>query len=411
MAEINDYLPEPVSHKLNISGQLRYRLELRDNFDFDDSADDNQDIHLLRTRINVDYAPYNSLHTFVQLQDSRILESEFPFTPASEDRIAVRQAYVDMMDTSAGWTLRLGRQELSYGDQRLLGGFNWSNLAYNFDALKLFYEAKTYTIDAFAAKRVLSDDNNFNRWDKDDTLYGLWAKYTAIDRHNLDFYYFLRDINKDINFGHAGSSEMTESTIGFRIKGSNLNGFDYLIQYARQFGDFGSLDIKAYAIIGILGYSVDHGLKPRVSLEWDFASGDKSSSDGERNTFDNLWPTNHLHYGYMDRASLQNLNNYRFNFSLKPANKLYLQADFHIINLDETSDAYYNVARKAVRTAANPDVDTRIGSDIDFMLKYRLRKNIQILSGYSHFGAGKFLKETGADDDADFFYLQTTFNF
>lgn len=43
--------------------------------------------------------------------------------------------------------------------------------------------------------------------------------------------------------------------------------------------------------------------------------------------------------------------------------------------------------------------------------KYQATKLMGIWAGYSHFFAGDFLNQTGADDDADFAYAQTTFNF
>ena len=37
-------------------------------------------------------------------------------------------------------TLKVGRQELSYGDERLVGAFDWNNIGRVFDAAKLRYE-------------------------------------------------------------------------------------------------------------------------------------------------------------------------------------------------------------------------------------------------------------------------------
>lgn len=408
---INTYLPEKLQEFLKISGELRYRFELRDDFDFNESIDDEQDIHLLRTRLNFDANFTDNLRAFVQLQDARILESEFPFTPAARDSLDLRQGYLDFKDLFLkGLTIRVGRQELSYGDQRLLGGFNWSNLANNFDAVKLIYQKGDYTIDAFVSRKVIADSHNFNKWDTNDALYGLWAVYKGFPKHTFNFYYFLRDANKPITF-RTTKNKMTENTIGFLLKGKDLNNFDYTLQYAYQFGDYGNLDIKAWALIAILGYTFEHPWSPRLALEYNHASGDESSTDNERNTFDNLFPTNHLHYGYLDRASLQNLNNYRFQASIKPTKKLYLQTDAHFLFLDESADSYYNVARKVARTAATPDVDKFLGTDLDFIAKYTLRQDLKLLLGYSHFFTGGFLRDTGANDDANYFYAQTIFNF
>ncbi len=65
-------------------------------------------------------------------------------------------------------------------------------------------------------------------------------------------------------------------------------------------------------MVAIVGYTFDHAWRPRIGFEFDYASGDRDSTDNKRRTFDNLYPTNHLFYGYMDFVSLQNFNDYRF---------------------------------------------------------------------------------------------------
>jgi len=160
--------------------------------------------------------------------------------------------------------------------------------------------------------------------------------------------------------------------------------------------------------VGILGYTASAmAWQPRVAFEVDYGSGDSDSTDGKMTTFDNLYPTNHLFYGYIDFISLQNLNNYRYQISAKSHKKLKIQADLHMIYLDTVKDSYYSVARTVVRTASGK-VDSHLGDEIDVTADYKFNDKMNVGIGYSHFFAGKYLQETGANDDADFFYLQTT---
>lgn len=410
---ISDYVPEPWNEKLRIDVETRYRFEYRDNFDFNDAKDDEDGFHLLRTRINIDFEPLDYIRTYIELQDSRIWGSKFKDKSPYKDSIDLRQAYIDIKRLLGdALTLRVGRQELIYGDERVLGAFNWSNVARSFDAIKLILNYKDLNIDGFFARRVIIDTNEFNEWDDDDDLYGLYTTYKGIEKHTLDLYYLLRDTDKNIAFGpNVGSGKLTESTVGYRIVGKELWGFDYELEPIFQFGDFGSEDIEAFALVAILGYTFDIPWSPRIGFEWDHGSGDKDRNDGERNTFDNLFPTNHSKYGYMDRASLQNLNDFRIILSVTPLKKLYLEGNIHFINVDDTSDSLYDSGGKALRTAANSGGSNFVGTELDFLLTYALHKNLKILAGYSHFFAGKYLDETGSGDNGKFVYAQATLSF
>ena len=162
--------------------------------------------------------------------------------------------------------------------------------------------------------------------------------------------------------------------------------------------------------VGILGYTFQAPWQPRAAFEFDYGSGDSDPTDGKMTAFDNLYPTNHLFYGYMDFISLQNLNDYRFQISAKPTKKLKLQGDLHLIFLDTPKDSFYSAARAVTRTAAASlsDVSPHVGNEIDLTVDYKLNNYVNVHAGYSHFFAGKYLQETGANDDADFVYVQTT---
>lgn len=414
---IQDYLPKELKDKLKVNVEMRYRLEARQDFDFSERLDDTDTFHLLRTRLMLDANLSESIRAFVQLQDSRIFDSTSAnrFSITFRDEFDLRQAYVDLRvkEISEALTLRAGRQELSYGDQRLVGGFDWSNVAQSFDGVKLIYADKKFSIDGFLTEKVNIDLQNPNNWyDDNEGFHGFYATYKGIDKHLLDLYYLYRNTSEPITMGGNGSRKLNESTVGLRLKGDKVNNFDYTLEHAYQFGKFGALDVKAYALIALAGYTFNgHPWKPRLGLEWDFASGDKDSTDSQRNTFDNLWPTNHLYYGYIDLVSLQNINAYRLTGDIKPTKKLTLQGDYWLFYLDETTDAAYNAGRGTLRAANGRAASGYLGAEVDFLLKYAMNKNVSLLGGYSRFFAGTFLARSGNNDDANFFYLQSLLKF
>src|SRR5205085_748066 len=104
-----------------------------------------------------------------------------------------------------------------------------------------------------------------------------------------------------------------------------------------------SQEQRAYAIILNGGYTfADAWGTPRVALEYAHASGDSNPADNKHETFENLFPTNHKFYGYMDFVSLQNIHDLRAIYSLKPHRQVSVSLEGHAFWLADTSDSFYN---------------------------------------------------------------------
>lgn len=416
---LNKHLPE----KLKADLEFRYRMEYRDNFDFNSSRADEDTFYLGRARLSLTYNPLKELGFFIQGQDSRIWDSKYVSKVGFENYMDVRQLYANYENLIAFEPLqlnkisaRVGRQEFSYGAQRLLGAFNWSNVAQTFDGGKagfhfvpMHLQLEVFGGDKSPIKTPREFDDLFDTSTKE-RVWGYYATVKVLDETLIEQYLIRRNTDKAVSFGPSGSGAIDDFTAGGRIKKAFDNGVDYEVEAAKQWGDFRNKDVNGQMAVALAGYTFK-GLawQPRVGFEFDYGSGDSDASDGKMETFDNLYPTNHLFYGFIDFISLQNLNNYRYQFNVKPTKKLKLEADLHLIYLDTVKDSYYSVGRGVVRTATS-SVDAHLGNEIDLTADYKLNDYTNIAVGYSHFFAGDYLRETGADDDADFVYLQTTFS-
>jgi len=206
-------------------------------------------------------------------------------------------------------------------------------------------------------------------------------------------------------------------TLGTRIKGdpTKLHGFEFSGEFAYQAGTVRGLDLNACAVNAGVGYNfLDAAWRPRVFLEYNYASGDKNPADGEIETFQNLFPTNHKFYGIMDLFSWQNMHDAHVSFSVKPAKTLTAQIDYYAHWIANNNDVWY---RSNGLTAVRPlDASARSarsyqGSELDFILTWDVMKNIQLQGGYAHFFAGSYLEDTGAHDDANFGYVMATLKF
>src|SRR3954469_4118962 len=108
----------------------RFRWEIRDNnFDFDDRVNSLNDDNwfLQRARLGLKLSPTPWLRIYGQIQDSREYNSDRPDFPnvngaEGDDSVDLRQAWIELGNPKEfPLTLKLGRQVLSYGDERLVG--------------------------------------------------------------------------------------------------------------------------------------------------------------------------------------------------------------------------------------------------------------------------------------------------
>ena len=363
--------------------------------------------------------------------------------PEQDGLVDLHQAYVTVGNHKEfPVSVKIGRQELSYGDERLVGAFAWNNIGRVFDAAKVRWQHEWFAAEAFTSKLVLPNDNNLNVWNDYALFSGLHVTTKQLPKNTTEVYFFAR--NEDIGtatadtgavlpFQTAAPAARDIYTIGSRLKSNpgEFGAFDYTVEAAYQFGNWKqanaspTLDHQAYALVANVGYTFgDSAMTPRFALEYAFGSGDDNPVDGKHGTFDQLYPTGHRHWGYMDLASWQNIHDVRAIFSIKPHPRVSVALEGHLFWLADTGDNFYNkggVARVGggVGTGtgfnANPNYDSFLGGELDLVIGYTLTKFASLEGGYGHFFAGDYLDQTwatvGGATDADWFYIQTVVRF
>ena len=100
----------------------------------------------------------------VQVQDARVGGKSVgptgaPFTSTFD----LRQGFVDIGSAKATVALRAGRQEIAFGDQRLVGHAGWVNAARSFDAARVTIRTAPAQVDVFAASVVRTLDGEFDK--------------------------------------------------------------------------------------------------------------------------------------------------------------------------------------------------------------------------------------------------------
>jgi len=409
LSSLNRALP----HYLNFSGEFRDRGEGRTAYGYREGVNDGYD--LTRFRLNLELTPLKWLRSFVQAQDARAPGIDAAHVNATlKDVFDLRQAYVELRKGEDGHVrLLVGRQELIYGAERLIGASDWTNTARSFDAARLVFTWEKARLDIFASSMVVIKTNQFDRRAPGQNLYGVYGSFqNAVPRATLEPYVLWKTLpHVASEEGRAGDADIV--TLGARLIGELPRGFDYALEMAKQAGHISNDDLAAWAGYWIAGYSFPmRTLKPRLSVEYDYATGDARPGDGKVGTFDQLYPTNHSFYGIADQVGWRNMRDLRTGVDVKPWAKVKVNCDHHFFWLASARDGLYNAGGAlVVRPPASGAAHRDVGHEIDAYLTYSPLKPLSIGAGFAHLFPGRFLKENSPGSGTSFPYAFLTYRF
>ena len=403
---------------LTMGSQLRLRTESRRNARFDGARPGNDEDYLLsRFRFDLTWEPSDWIAGIIELQDARIhgerAISETRTPNIFADRLDFHQAYLDVRSPASGpvpISVRIGRQKLVYGSQRMVSPLEWVNTARVFDGARIGVGAGAgRKLDAFATRLVPVAPTAFNDHAPtgnrmfNSQLHGVYYSDTAlVAGATVEGYWLLR---------RAARLDDAVHTIGTRVD-TRYGPWAFDGELAAQSGSHGGLDHRA-ALLHV-GGSYTTGLPGRLKLgtAFNLGSGDDDPTDGVHRTFDQLYPLGHAYYGYMDLFALQNLRNTEVTVEAALPRGTTLRValqDFALFS--PGADAWYNVAGAVVYHAGDAAISSHVGNELDVTVRLPVGP-VGLEVGYGRFFGGAYLRDASfALDTADFFYLQTMVGF
>lgn len=380
--------------RLALSVQYRGRLEGTSGLGVVGGADDAYYLNRLRLDARAQAAPWLAL--FGQVQDARVAGYALgPAPTVHVNHADLRQGYVEVGRAgSPGVLVRVGRQDISLGEQRLLGGLDWTNTARAFDAVRATLTRPGLRADVFVAAVVVPAPRRADRRRTDERLYAAYlALDQAVPRGLLEPYLVVKDMDEAIGErGDRGDGRTV--TIGFRSAGTLRGGVDYSLEHAWQRGWLASDRVSARA-----GH-VRAGWRPggvpwalRLVGEVNHASGDRASGDGRRGTFDQLYPTNHAKYGIADIMGWRNMRDAMAGVDLRPHPRVTLTADVHGLWLATTNDGLYAAGggRLLLNRAAT---SRRVATELDVQVQVRATRRLAVAGGVAYVRSGGYLVQT-----------------
>jgi len=401
----------------DVSADLRERYQFFNNLDFNSAVDNNSWEFDSRLYIKAKADFGNGLSVFLQPQAVHILNHTTTDTQ-NFTQADLLQAYLQY-DVS-GFGVRVGRQQLVYGDQRLLGHLGWKDVARTFDGMKVFYKDDAFKVDAFAVhpadigamtpSAASPQGESLVTWE-DRRLMGVYGTYTVAPKTGMDVYLINWYHGDGASVG-AGRSINTYGARGF----GKWGGVDTVLETAFQSGKWAkgvTQSASAYAVKA--GYTFDMW-KTRVGIEYDYSPGDATPGAGDHKDFVFPFHTNHAHYGEMDRFSWANMRDIRLSLKTSPLKGLTFKGNVHFLSLDKATGDWLNVVGAGKLFAGNPAYTSKdAGTEIDLKIIYKVAavKGLTLVANYSIFNPGKAVAERngGKSDAASFGYVLASYKF
>lgn len=414
---------------LSLGGQVRERYEYFNNASFGVGTQDNDGFYLTRFTAHADLHLGQNFRFFVQGKSS--LEDGREGGPRSSDRdeAELQQAFFDLIlpfTENFKTTIRLGRQEVVYGTERVIGVSDWTNNRRNFEGVRVIneYKADNYAnqLDVMFLRPTVTDIEGYN--DGDDTQ-TLWGIYDSVSLPNLiakantkiDAYFLV--LNQTTGNGRTIDADFY--TVGARFA-TKPKPWDLDIEGAYQFGDRNGQDVSSFSIMSEGGYTFAKlPASPRLFVGFDYTSGDNSSSDNEYNTYNPLFSTSHGLTGYIDAFERPNIMNPTLGVDLtllenkSYAKKVNLRAQYLAFWRADTAAGLFSGSAGSARATGGSD-ESFVGQEIDLLLTWQLDRHTSFMVGYSHLFAGDFINDSaagngGKDGDISFFYMAAQFTF
>jgi hypothetical protein len=395
----------------SMSAQIRPRAEYRNGAFFPRSKNELPASFINnRTRLSMDFKRDNLIlkmsaqHVSVWGQDPQIDNS---------GRFMLNESWAKI-NCISGLFAQVGRQQLAYDDERILGTLDWNVSGRYHDLLKLGYESDMNKLHlAFAynqtKERVAANDRN-NYYPAVAATAGQPYKYMQtlwyhFGNNNASFNASILLMNLGIQAGkeiHVAKKDTTkfQQTIGtyltYKVGDLDVTGSFYYQMgqspTAKKANGKDYKDYSAYMINLKLGYKITPDFYAYIG--YDLLSGQDVDDKDKITAFDPLYGTHHKYYGTMDyfyvtpqlgftQTSNTGLVDYQVGLTYKASNKADMSLNYHYLTTAQ------NQITQNVDIAGGQNVRldikdaTGLGHEIDFQFNYTIMKDVRLMLGYS----------------------------
>ncbi len=393
--------------QFSLSGEVRPRMEYRHGYSTLTNKDsDPAGFTSQRTRINFGYAKDN-VKLGISLQDVFLWGSQ-PQLFKTSNTVSLHQAWGQVFLTD-NFSIKVGRQELVYDDQRIFGNSNWTQQGRSHDVLLLKYGGRMF-LDVGIAYNQSEERLNGSYYDLRNnykTMQFVWFNTPLTRNMKLSLLFLNNGYQHDyIENVDDTPKEKTKNvfnqTVGGRLTFTPDTWMFHAAAYYTMGKDTADRDLSAYYV----GLGIDKAVSNdwNIGLGWELLSGtsQKDVIDDPQNyknrSFNPFYTTAHKFNGYMDY----------FNTNGDFANSVglndifaYIQYSRKRCELNLTAHGFMSAATVIENGTTDKTMDSFLGVELDLTMSYRISNSSSVVMGYSQmFGTKTLQNLKGGDHNA-----------
>ncbi|WKK64623.1 alginate export family protein [Lutimonas zeaxanthinifaciens] len=401
------------SQELKMSAELKPRFEARHGFGTLASPEDDPALFVSqRTRLRFDFAT-EKYQFLVDVQNVGVWGDVSTLSKSDKNGTSFHQAW-GMYHFSPKFAMKLGRQEISYDDQRILGAVDWAQQARSHDALlfKIKPGEKSQLDLGFAlnanGETNFGEDYLVNQYK---SLQYAWFHTNFSGNLGLSLLFLNNGMPYDKTENNNTKQKTTYSqTIGGRVTYKkdrlSLDGATYF-----QGGSTPNaakdmtVDLSAYYLSANANFKLTDIFNLGAGFE--LLSGNDQDGDADKNNaFNPFYGTNHKFNGWMDYFYVGNhANNVGLFDVYVPFGVTKDKVGLKLI-------PHFFSANGTILKPGFEKADSYLGTEIDFQFSYKLVKDVMIIAGYSQMFATEsmeIIKGGSKDEVNNWGWIMVTF--
>lgn len=377
-----DQVAQPIaenSHRepFKIGGHARVRGEGRNNMDMSDNSTDQISFTSSRFRVGMEFNPRTDIGIFFEPQFTKIFGSTGATLTSggtTDTGLDVHQAFMTYRPEGLV-DIKLGRQELNYGDELVIGKTDWSTVGRSFDGVTVRKTHSKGWVDVFVT--TILETNATTSANGDANFIGLYSNWNLLELiKDIDVYY-LHFSNPNV------SPHYYVTAVGARAK-STIDRFDFRLE--TTFEDTGATGLNENQTDGEVGFSLVPERKTRAYAEYFRASKD----------YNQLFPSGHKYLGFADLLSRRNLHGGKLGIESLIAGDLMGSLSYHMFYRMDKDRPVYNYAGTAY---ANGGTSGDVLNELDLNLEYPLNDSLSIAGLLAYHLPGNYFKDNNQKDN------------